>query len=451
MKPIDRRKFIKSATAVTAAFATAAPYVTSGWAKNSPNDRINVCVSGIRSRGQAHIRSFADVKNVQVTVINDIDERLFPEINANLEKQTGKKARTETDFRRVLEDKDVDVVSLATPNHWHALQSIWACQAGKDVYVEKPVSHNISEGRKIVEAARKYNRIVQTGTQSRSSSGCQAAMKFLHEGGIGDIYMSRSCLIKARNSYGKAPNTPVPEGVHYDLWLGPAPYRPFNEKKFHYNWHWVWDTGSGETGNTGPHNYDRCRWGMQIYEHPREIQSMGNIYVWGNDCVQETPTHQSSVLKYDDGRIIQLEVRGWYSNSEEDIMQGEFFYGDKGWLKLNGGSWQSYFGRKDEPGPGSGKSEGMSSSAQSNRMGDTAPGHFQNFIDCIRTRNSKGLAADILEGHLSTAMCHLSNIAYRTGRTLTFDNETETFPGDAEANTYLNREYRVPFVVPETV
>ena len=442
MNSIDRRKFIKKATAATAAIAAAAPYVTSGWAQNSPNDRVNVCVSGIRSRGRAHVRSFADLENVQVTVINDIDERLFPGIVGELEQQTGKKARTEVDFRRVLEDKDVDVVSIATPNHWHALQSIWACQAGKDVYVEKPVSHNISEGHKIVEAARKYNRIVQTGTQSRSSQGCNEAMKFLHDGGIGDIHMSRSCLIKARNSYGNAPNSPVPDGVHYDLWLGPAPYRPFNEKKFHYNWHWLWDTGNGETGNTGPHNFDRCRWGMQIYEHPREIQSMGNIYIWAGDCPQETPNHQISVLKYEDGRIIQLEVRGWYSNSEEGIEQGEFFYGTKGWLKLDGGSWQSYFGRKNEPGPGSGSKQGLSSSAAADRMGDRAPGHFQNFIDCVRSRNRHGLAADILDGHLSTAMCHLSNIACRTGRTLIFDTETETFPGDAEANTYLDRPRR---------
>ena len=190
---------------------------------------------------------------------------------------------------------------------------------------------------------------------------------------------------------------------------------------------------------------------MKIYEHPKEIQSTGNIYVWGNDCVQETPNHQINVLKYADGRIIQMEVRGWYSNSEEGIEQGEFFYGTKGWLKLDGSTWQSYLGRKNEPGPGTGSGAGMSEASQADRMGDRAEGHFQNFINCMKSRNHEDLAADILEGHLSTAMCHLSNIAFRTGRTLTFDTLTETFPGDAEANSYLSREYRYPYVVPETV
>ncbi|MFH1069727.1 MAG: Gfo/Idh/MocA family oxidoreductase [Candidatus Glassbacteria bacterium] len=451
MKSIDRRNFLKNAGRGAVAAAAVAPFVTSGWAANPPSDRINVAVCGIRSRGRAHVQSFSALPGVQVALICDIDERLLPEVVKEVEEKSGKKPRTEVDIRKVVEDKEINAISIATPNHWHALMAIWACQAGKDVYVEKPVSYNVSEGRKIVEAARKYKRIVQSGTQSRSSRGCKEAMKFLHEGGIGDIYMSRTCLIKARDSYGKAPNSPVPEGVHYDLWLGPAPWRPFNEKKFHYNWHWVWDTGNGETGNTGPHNYDRCRWGMQIYEHPREIHSVGNIFVWGNDCVQETPNHQINVLKYSDGRIIQMEVRGWYSNTEEGIEQGEFFYGDKGWLKLDGSSWQSYLGRKNEPGPGSGSSQGLTQAAAADRMGDRAEGHFQNFINCMKSRNHEDLAADILEGHLSTAMCHLSNIAFRTGRKLVFDNLTETFPGDGEANSYLNREYRYPYVVPEEV
>ncbi|HUU28826.1 MAG TPA: Gfo/Idh/MocA family oxidoreductase [archaeon] len=452
MESMDRRKFIKRAGTSAVGLVAAGPFIKSGFAKDSPNDRVNVAVMGIRSRGQAHAEDLARLKNVDVTVLCDIDERLFPETVALVEKVSGKKPRTETDIRKVLEDKDVHAISIASPNHWHALAAIWACQAGKDVYVEKPVSHNIREGRKIVEAARKYNRIVQTGTQSRSSSVCQTAMEFLHSGGIGELYMARSCLIKARDSFGRAANSPVPPGVHYDLWLGPAPWRPFNEKRFHYNWHWFWDTGNGETGNTGPHNCDRARWGLQEYEHPRKIQSLGGMYLW-KDCDQETPNHQVSVMEYPDGKIIQLEVRGHYSNSEEGILQGEFFYGSEGWLKLGGNSWQSYFGRKNEPGKGMGSDESKAQAEKLDLRGTGGSPHFQNFIDCVRSRRQQDLAADILEGHLSTAMCHLCNIAYRTGQTLVFDSENEKFVGEGEdeAEIYLSREYRYPYVVPENV
>ncbi len=451
MKPIDRRGFLRSAGIGAAAVAAAGPYIASGWAANPPSDRVNIAVMGINSRGRAHMESFAALPNVEVAVLCDVDERLFPGTVSDLEKISGKKPRTMVDIRKVLEDKTIDAVSIASPNYWHALAAIWACQAGKDVYVEKPTSHNIWEGRKIVEAARKYDRIVQTGTQSRSNKVMQSAMEFLHSGKLGDVYMCRSCLIKARDSFGKAPNSPVPAGVHYDLWIGPAQWYPFNECKFHYNWHWFWNTGNGDTGNTGPHNCDRARWGLQLYEHPRKIQSMGGYYKFGNVCDQETPNQQISVMEYSNGKIIQLEVRGLYSNKEEGIEQGEFFYGTEGWLKLGGSSWQSYFGRKNEPGPGMGGDEAEAQKAATNTRGEAGDPHFGNFIDAVRAHDRSLLHADILEGHLSTSMCHLSNIAYRTGRTLIFDSATETFPGDEEANSQLSREYRYPYVVPEVV
>lgn len=451
MKRMDRRNFIRSAGRGAAAVMAAGPFIASGWAANPPSDRVNVAVMGVRSRGAALYESFARLQNVEVSVLCDIDERLFPEALTALEKISGKKARTVVDIRKVLDDKSVDAVAIASPNHWHALATIWTCQAGKDVYVEKPASHNIREGRKMIEAARKYDRIVQTGTQSRSSRVTRAAMEFLHSGKLGEIYMARTCLIKSRDSFGKAPNSAVPDGVHYDLWVGPAQWYPYNENKFHYNWHWFWNTGNGETGNTGPHNCDRARWGMQLYEHPRKIQSIGGYYKFRNDCDQETPNQQTSVMEYADGRIIQLEVRGLYSNSEEGILQGEFFYGTEGWLKLGGSSWQSYFGRKDEPGPGMGSDEAKAQAAALDLRGAGGGSHSQNFIDAVRKRDSSILTADILEGHLSTSMCHLCNIAYRTGRTLVFDSATETFPGDAEANSHLSREYRYPYVVPENV
>ena len=450
MKTMGRRGFISKTGRAAMGLAAAGPFIKSVPARASANDRINIAVVGIRSRGRAHLNGLARIPNVNVPVICDVDERLFPRAVDYLEKISGKRARTETDIRRVLDDKQIDAVSISASNHWHALMTVWACQAGKDVYVEKPASHNIWEGRKMIEAARKYDRIVQVGTQSRSSTVCKTAMEFLHSGKLGEIYMARCCLIKPRDSFGRAENSAVPSGVHYDLWLGPAPWRPFNEKRFHYNWHWFWDTGNGETGNTGAHNLDRARWGMQQYDHPRKIQSMGEYYLW-DDCEQETPNTQISTMEYPDGRIIQIEVRGLYSNSEEDMLQGEFFYGGKGWLKLGSGSWQAYYGRDNEPGEGMSGDESKAQADRLNLQGTGGDPHFQNFIDCVRSRRRDQLNADILEGHLSASMCHLSNIAYRTGRTLTFDAATEKFVGDDEADACLSREYRYPYVVPDKV
>ncbi len=450
MKKMGRRRFISKAGQQAAVLAAAGPFITSGLVGNSPNDRINVAVMGIRSRGRAHLSGFAGIPGVNVSTICDVDERLLPGAVEYLHKVSGQKAKTEVDIRRVLEDKDIDAVSIASTNHWHALATIWACQAGKDVYVEKPASHNIREGRKMIEAARKYGRMVQVGTQSRSSAVCRTAMEFLHSGKLGDIYMARCCLIKPRDSFGQAENSPVPPGVHYDLWLGPAQWRPFNEKRFHYNWHWFWDTGNGETGNTGVHNLDRARWGMQQYEHPRKIQSTGGCFLW-QDCDQQTPNTHISVMEYPDGRIIQIEVRGLYSNSEENMLQGEFFYGTKGWLKLGSGSWQAYYGRENEPGEGMSGDEARAQADRLNLQGTGGDPHIRNFIECVRSRRRDQLHADILEGHLSTSMCHLSNIAYRTGRTLIFDSASEKFIDDHEANVYLSREYRYPYVVADKV
>ena len=232
---------------------------------------------GIRSRGTAHARTLAKLPNVNVAAICDIDERELPKLVADVEKISGKKPRTETDIRKVLENKEIDAISIAAPNHWHALATIWACQAGKHVYVEKPVSYNIFEGRKMVEASRKYDRIVQTGTQNRTNPLVRSAMEFLHAGKLGKIYMVKCVVFRPRESLGHKPNSAVPPGVHYDLWVGPAQWRPYNENRFHYNWHWFWDTGNGETGNNGPHYTDVARWALQKYEHPKRIQSMGGL------------------------------------------------------------------------------------------------------------------------------------------------------------------------------
>jgi predicted dehydrogenase len=449
MRSLTRRKFVKGVGTGAAGLMITGPFLKTGSAKESPNDTINVAVMGIRSRGAAHAASFAKLPNVNVAVLCDIDERLLPKAVADVEEISGRRPKIETDIRKVLDNKEIDAVSIAAPNHWHALATIWACQAGKHVYVEKPVSHNIYEGRKMVEAARKCERIVQVGTQSRSLPIIQSAMDFLHAGKLGKIYMIKCVIFRPRDSIGRKPNSPVPQGVHYDLWLGAAPWRPFNENRFHYNWHWFWDTGNGETGNNGPHYTDMARWALQKYEHPKKIMSMGACDVFDSD--QETPNTQFSMMEYADGTRVQVEVRGLYTNGEDGMTMGLLIYASEGWMRLGSDGWATYFGRKNEPGEHRSEKEETTPLKTSKNNKDEDEPHFANFIDCIRSRKPERLSCDILEGHLSTAMCHLSNIAYRTGRQVVFDSANERFPGDEGANSYLNREYRYPFVVPEKV
>jgi predicted dehydrogenase len=443
MGKINRRRFL----ATTAQAAVAGPFIRVGLSTvRSPNDAINVAVIGIRGRGQSHYTSFAKIPNVNVVTLCDVDERLFSYALTNLSRFTSRKPKLETDLRRVLDDKDVHVVSIATPDHWHALATIWACQAGKDVYVEKPTSHNIWEGRRMVEAARKYNRIVQAGTQNRSNPSVQAAMKFLHEGGIGEVYMAKGLCFKPRDTIGKKPDGPVPPGVHYDLWLGPAPLRPFNENRFHYNWHWFWDYGCADLGNQGPHQMDIARWGLNKNDYPVKIHCVGGKFAFDDD--QETPNTQMATMEYADGKILQFEVRGLYTNAEDGITIGNLFFGTKGWMHLNGSTWKTYYGRKNEPGM---SMTGKDFADPSNLTGTGDGNHFENFIKAVRSRNVKDLTADIEVGHLSTALCHLCNISYRVGRQVRFDGKTERFIADEEANRYLSRNYRKPYVVPEKV
>jgi predicted dehydrogenase len=454
MEKISRRKFIRDTGVSTAGLVAAAPFVASGLAKASPNDTVNIAVVGIRSRGAQHAVQLNRLKNVQVTHVVDADENLFPAVLADIEKNGGKKPKTVVDLRQVLDDKDVDAISIATTNDWHSLQSIWACQAGKDVYLEKPISHTIWEGRKAVEAARKYNRIVQTGTQRRSMLLIQKAMEFLHSGGLGDLYMVRCGIFRPRHNIGRGRVKAVPPGVHYDLWVGPAPFKPFNPVRFHYQWHWFWDKGNGETGNNGPHSMDIARWALGKYEHPVEIQSMGPPNWYDSD--QTTPNTQMSVMKYSDGQVVHLEIRNHWTDGGG---AGTTIYGTKGWLEFRGMSWQTFFGPdpenpeegKAEPGPSMTNEDAKALIKELDVRGTGGGGHFQNFIDAVRTRDRSKLNADVLEGHLSTSMCHLCNIAYRVGRTVHFDSVNEEFPGDDEANALVTKDYRYPYVVPENV
>lgn len=445
MTEVNRREFMKRTAGATAALAVGFNLARS--AKASPNDTIRVAVVGIRGRGRSHIRGFARLPNVEVAAICDVDENVIAERLKNMEDWGLPKPKVYIDIRKLLEDKDIDVVSFATPNHWHALGTIWACQAGKDVYVEKPCSHNVWEGRKIVEAARKYNRIVQHGTQMRSSVAIHAAIEFLRSGQLGEVYMAKGLCYKWRPSIGKVTEPqPVPKGVHYDLWLGPAPYKPPMRQRFHYDWHWFWDYGNGDIGNQGVHQMDIARWGLGV-GLPTKVMAMGGHFMFDDN--QETPNTMITAFEYpnpegggDKKKILQFEVRHWITNHEGGIGEGPdntvgvIFYGSEGYMVVDSyQSWKTFMGKNREPGP------------YANAGGD----HYKNFIDAVRARDPKLLNAPIEEGHLSSALCHLANISYRLGRSLEFDPEKEQFVGDDEANAMLTRQYREPYVVPETV
>jgi predicted dehydrogenase len=392
-----------------------------------------------------------DVKNIRLKTICDVDEQFFPESAKTVFEKTGIKPLTEWDMRKVFDDRDIQVVSFATPNFWHALGTIWACQADKHVYVEKPACWDIWEGRKMIEASAKYNVRIQVGHQSRSMSFIKDAIKFLHDGGIGDVFMARGLCIKPRDSFGIAKNGEPPASLHYDNWLGPVTWRPYNEKRGHYNWHWFWDTGNGDTGNQGPHQFDIARWGMNKNEHPVSVYSTGNVYgIDPRECAQETPNTQCSVFKYADGKMLEFETRGRYSNSEAGmgIKVGNVFYGTEGYLELCDDGWKAYRKREKESFAGS-KPEGTVE--PESLTGGESAGHFANFIDAIRSGKSKDLACEIKEGHMSSALPHMANISYRLGRGLKFNGAMEKFVNDPEADAMLTRVYRKPYIIPDKV
>jgi predicted dehydrogenase len=399
----------------------------------SPNDTLRIAVCGVRGRGMEHIEGWSKQKDVRITTICDVDQSVTGPAKKAIARRYGSEPKVVQDIRRVLDDKNIDAISIATPNHWHALATIWACQASKDVYVEKPVSHNVSEGRRMVEAARHYGRIVQTGTQCRSHKGIQDAVEFLRSGKLGPIYMAKGLCYKPRGSIGHQNDAPVPRGLDYDIWLGPAPKRPFNPNRFHYNWHWFWDYGNGDLGNQGIHQMDLARWGLGKAELPKAVVASGGRFGYSDDG--QTPNTLHVSFEFDDCEL-QFEVRGLITNDEAKVKIGDIFYGTQGILAITSyESWQTFFGPKLERGP----------------AGSGGGDHFANFVKAVRARDPKILNADIEQGHLSSAYCHLGNIAYRLGRKLHINPSTESFVSDVEADTMLTREYRAPFVVPAKV
>jgi len=432
MSSLDRRDFIQLGGA-----AALTSVASSTLGAGDGSGEIRAAVLGVNGRGRAHMRGFESVPGVKVTLLCDPDEIVLAKRAKEFEEQYGHKVDTETDLRRVFDRDDIDVVSIATPNHWHALATIWACQAGKDVYVEKPGSHNLFEGRKMIEAAKKYNCIVQHGVQLRSNPALQEAVKMLREGVIGNVYMARGLVFRERASIGNAPDSTPPSSLDWDLWQGPATERAFSKRLVHYNWHWHWNYGNGDVGNQGVHETDMCLWGMNL-GLPSEIVAMGGKFLWDDD--KETPEVLSSSYLYpDEGKMIEFEVRPWMTNKEQGIGVGNIFYGSEGYMTIEGyGGFRTYLGNKAEPGP---QGQGP----------DPLNAHFQNFIDAVRSRDSSSLNGPVETAHTSSGLAHLGNIAYRTGRKLHFDPQTETFVDDIEANRMLSREYRAPYVVPEVV
>jgi predicted dehydrogenase len=479
---ISRREFATRIGAAAAGIAVggelfdarvgAAPHV--GGRILGANDRVVTASIGIRGQGNSLKRGFARLRNVEIKTLCDIDANLAPErINDERLKDVATfRPGFVQDLRRVLDDKDIDAVVIATPNHWHALATIWALQAGKHVYVEKPSSHTVWEGRKMVEATARYNRIVQVGTMNRSRPAVREAIKFIYEGGLGKVSMARGLCFKPRPAIGKYPDGAMAPGekyaltitsttaeptydeqylskVDYDLWLGPAPKRPFNRNRFHYNWHWHWDYGNGDSGNQGPHQFDIARWGLQKQEHPLKIRSIGGYF--GEESSQETPNMQTSLFEYADGTVLEFGTRGGFTNDEAGVRIGNLFYGTKGWLWIEeaGKKWQSYLGPKNEKGPGADTSD---PNAEPTGLTTTEYPHYQNFVDAIRAGDPKLLTCNVLEGHLSSALPHLGNISYRVGRQLTFDGKSERFVNDKDADKLLMREsgYRKGFEIPSS-
>jgi predicted dehydrogenase len=438
---IDRRSFIRSA-GTAAAVMTAASYSRIYGA----NERVGVAVIGVNGRGKSHISAVAKHAGAEVRALVDIDQSVSERAAALVVKeQGGEKPKEYSDMRKMFESKDIDAVSIATPNYWHALATIWACQAGKDVYVEKPACHNIFEGRKMIEAARKYQRIVQVGQQSRSTPHKIEAIEHLRSGLIGEVYMAKGLCFKRRKDIGSKEVSAVPPGVDYDMWLGPAQPRPFKENRFHYNWHWYWDFGNGDIGNQGVHQMDVARWGLGVNQLPDNAFSAGGKFVYDDD--QETPNTQHCTFDLG-ARQLQFEVRGLITGGECNLLQdsgggahtiGVIFFGSEGYLTTANQGYWSYLGEDRKPGPSGKAGE------------DDTYLHFDNFLKAVKSRDHEDLNCDIEVGFLSASLCHLANISYRVGDKIRFDPKDEKIIGNAAAQRLISRNYRAPYVVPEKV
>jgi predicted dehydrogenase len=480
MQKLSRRRFLQDSLTLLAVTALPAPVFASVKAarkQTSPNDRVGAAVIGFNGQGKSHIRQLLAQPDVDLVALCDVDEAVWP-VGLKIVEDAGRpKPKTYQDIRKLLEDKDVDVVTIATPNHWHALAAIWAMMAGKDVYVEKPSSHNVWEGRRTVEIARQLGRICQVGTQIRSSEGIRQAIQYLHEGKLGKVYLARGLCYKRRDSIGKVPGPQEPPAtVDYDVWLGPAPKKPVLRQRFHYDWHWFWDYGNGDLGNQGVHQMDIARWGLNKNTLPNKVLGLGGRFGYVDDG--ETPNTELVFCDYGDCQLI-FEVRGLETPDLKGVKVGNIFYGEQGIMVI-----PSY-------------TQAIVYDNDGNKVTEFSGGgdHLRNFLDAVRSRKHTDLHADILEGHLSSALCHLGNVSYQLGELVPFDKERKAFGdnkeayetfarfeehlaangvvlketkyrlgrelhidaehatcrGDSRANRLLTRQYRKPYAVPEKV
>lgn len=450
---ISRRQFVGSSAVGAVASTVAGPMVAQNI--RGANERIRIGLVGLGGRMRSHVAALADMAdmNVEIAAICDCDQRRLAEAEKHYPELAGKKLLRYTEQRKLFEDKTIDAVSFSTQDHWHALQTIWACQAGKDVYIEKPPSHNIWEGRKMVEAARKYGRMVQVGTQCRSSPNIIEGIRKLREGIIGEVYMARGMTYKIRGHLGKHKPTPVPPGLDWDAWVGPAEmvdYSPF----MHRRWYWISNFASGDTANQTVHDIDIIRWGLGLESAPTKVQSMGGRYPPAVDDDADTPNTQTFSCQWEgQNMLVTFEIRHWYTPSEAGFRDqypfvdhsnvvGVIFFGTKGYMIIpDYSSYRTFLGPKCEPGP--------YAHIPGEPMMDKE--HFVNWVQAIRSRKVEDLTADILTGHLSCSICHLAKIACKLGRTVQFDPKAEQISGDEEANRLLKRKYREPYVVPEQV
>lgn len=491
----NRRDFLRHSALAGAALAAPGSLVST-WGATAPgsvlgaNGDIRVAVVGFNSRGMDHINGFQKVPGVRLVALCDVDENVLQK-EAKRQADAGNPVATYTDVRKLLESREIDAISTATPNHWHALISIWACQAGKDVYVEKPVSHNAWEGRQIVNAARKYKRIVQTGTQSRSNPGLQEAVAWIRAGNLGDIQLVRGLCYKPRQSIGKVEGpTPIPSTINYDLWCGPSPMMPLMRQKLHYDWHWVFSTGNGDLGNQGIHQMDIARWVLGEEQLSPKVFSVGGRFGYVDDA--NTPNTQVVYHGYAKAPLI-FEVRG--------LPRAKEFQDPKVWTKNMDDLKGAQIGVIVECRNGYMVIPSYDSAIAYDKAGKEVKrfkggaDHYANFIAAVRTRNSGTLNAEILEGHLSSALCHTGNVSYRLGQKLspgavkerlqdnaamaetldrvtahlaangvdlskdpitlgaflTMDPKSERFVGNSDANHQLAGAYRKGFEVPSKV
>jgi predicted dehydrogenase len=479
MPRLTRRRFLQSGLAAAATVAIAG--TKSSGKVLGANDTIRVAVAGLNGRGGDHVAELLKLKNVEIVCLIDPDTRTYGKRLKQIDAKGGKAPKTVQDVRQALEDKDLHAVSVATPNHWHSLITIWACQAGKDVYVEKPCSHNVHEGRVAVEAARKYGRIVQHGTQSRSSARWGAMAELVRSGQLGKLLVSRALCYKPRKSIGSRPVTAPPKELDFNVWLGPAQERPFHANLVHYNWHWFWDFGNGDIGNQGVHEMDIARWMIPGATLPRSVLSLGGRFGYSDQG--ETPNTQIAVMDFGPTQLI-FEVRGLPTEALRGQKIGNILHFESG--VVAGGKFYPKGGKEAQPLPRAEVKGGPP------RRGN----HFANFIEAMRSRRTEDLCADIQEGHTSAALCHLANVSYRLGESVPFNPRTKAFgdnkdayetlarmeehlsegnglkldglkyrlgrkltvdagnekiTGDAQANQLLTRNYRKPFAVPEKV